>query len=1145
MADIDFSIVNQEDVREELIELLKLTPTFKNADFEATNMNGLLNLMSYNAELFGYYVNQIANEPYIDSAKLYKNINRVANNLGYNPIGKGSSQVELVSNISRDYSMSNEEGYIEIPAYSKFTSSKTTANGDDLFFTNTKPLLVQILQFGTRPVKESDFLYNGLVGDDGSVSSSKMRIEATEERSLYIMQNGAVDSTLEKSISIIENSSVTNFQINVEYSLVMKFVSNEWILEINEKNETPTTNEIAVFFINASGEIKFQRTTSSGVMAIGRLGYRNLDRVSFSGTGTIAKPNILSRLQLTIPQYSPTVQIMFNGEIISFDSQDAEVVIQSDSIPGNNFRKNTDVFVTLELTDRRASNFGAKLNIKTSEELVDSDVVILILPINDDTFDEVSNGVGDFKLSQNIFPTADINNTTSVIKNGSVSFSADQTRRRVVFDEPYNFGLRTSTIPFDSDQDYSIALTPNANVKIFPTDKTTNGFIIEVDADSNFEGDIIWKTVSYGKETTEERVVNVNELSQLVNIEQGYTAIIQPNQNVNAWVSQVTEGLKIVSDTSFFGEVDYLIIPSDSEVALNSFEQAGEVYVPNGAEEIEVIFDNRTKTNEYRLFLQADANVKVWFERKTTEGFILRIQKETGYEGVVTWQSHEGVLSGTIEFRGGELVKNFDIEKNIQDITEKQQLGFMVEGEPQISLINQGGFIEDNANGLSLDYDSDLTINPGLSVICTRSDISYTFIRVFVKIDSDWVEFTEAKNFTDDIGPTSKVFYVRVDKSQNISIKFGSNDHRGLDVIDNNVAVVGLKTFGAEGNIGENVLLQTIDPDLNFNLNNVDPNLIEAGLYSKLRIFTSNGQAVEERVVKDNQGRVLTENDITGIQIGQGIFGTEPEGVEDIRKNAKSSYISQDRIVSNTDYRNKIMGEFSEFIVDVQVFNYLEAQESGLITQEEVAKYYFNSLFIMAIPSFGTSFSTNQKSLIKDFIDNRMKKQATIETLILEPTFIPVDVIGTYRVSFDASPLEIQNNIVKGVTDYFDRRNRSLGETIETFSLKDSIDTTGITSLELKMYKDADDKYSRSDYDIDIKLDQYQDRFQDIQDDNLKNLLNSELKNLIDKGLVTVNQPLFDYTDEGGNRQYPYSDDLSFGRFEFPIMGDLSLERKI
>ena len=174
-----------------------------------------------------------------------------------------------------------------------------------------------------------------------------------------------------------------------------------------------------------------------------------------------------------------------------------------------------------------------------------------------------------------------------------------------------------------------------------------------------------------------------------------------------------------------------------------------------------------------------------------------------------------------------------------------------------------------------------------------------------------------------------------------------------------------------------------------------------------------------------------------------------------------------------------------------------------------------------------------------------MKKQATIETLILEPTFVPVDVIGTFRVAVDASPLDVQNNIVKGITEFFDRRNRSLGETIDVHNLKKGIDNEGISSLEIKLYKDAEDKYSPSDYDVDVKYDEYQDRFQDIEDSNLKERLNSELKNLIDKGLITLNQPLFDVEKKDGSIVYPFSDDLNFGRFEFPILGDLSIERKL
>jgi hypothetical protein len=39
----------------------------------------LANVLAYNAELYTFYLNQVANEVYLDTAKLYKNVNRISN----------------------------------------------------------------------------------------------------------------------------------------------------------------------------------------------------------------------------------------------------------------------------------------------------------------------------------------------------------------------------------------------------------------------------------------------------------------------------------------------------------------------------------------------------------------------------------------------------------------------------------------------------------------------------------------------------------------------------------------------------------------------------------------------------------------------------------------------------------------------------------------------------------------------------------------------------------------------------------------------------------------------------------------------------------------------------------------------------------
>ena len=158
---IDYTLVSQDEVRAELINLLRRTPAFKDANFQGSNLYELVNVLSYNSALFGYYLNQIANEPFIESAKLYKNINRIANTLLYNPIGQSSSSVEIVSRLSKEYVLTNNEGFIEIPTYSQFPSKLATSSGTNFVFTNEEPIIIQVRQYGVSFLRQSHIKYTG------------------------------------------------------------------------------------------------------------------------------------------------------------------------------------------------------------------------------------------------------------------------------------------------------------------------------------------------------------------------------------------------------------------------------------------------------------------------------------------------------------------------------------------------------------------------------------------------------------------------------------------------------------------------------------------------------------------------------------------------------------------------------------------------------------------------------------------------------------------------------------------------------------------------------------------------------------------------------------------------------------------------
>lgn len=81
------------------IDLLKSMDSFKDYNYEGSNIRLLLEWMSYFASLNTYYLNQIAKNVFDDSAELYHNIHRIAKLKGYNARGYISAWTDLTITI--------------------------------------------------------------------------------------------------------------------------------------------------------------------------------------------------------------------------------------------------------------------------------------------------------------------------------------------------------------------------------------------------------------------------------------------------------------------------------------------------------------------------------------------------------------------------------------------------------------------------------------------------------------------------------------------------------------------------------------------------------------------------------------------------------------------------------------------------------------------------------------------------------------------------------------------------------------------------------------------------------------------------------------------------------------------------------------
>src|SRR6056300_888734 len=80
LATLDFATV-----KENLKTYLKSQSAFKDYDFEASNINVLLDVLAYNTNLNAFYLNMLSSEMFLDSALLRDSVVSHAKELNYLP----------------------------------------------------------------------------------------------------------------------------------------------------------------------------------------------------------------------------------------------------------------------------------------------------------------------------------------------------------------------------------------------------------------------------------------------------------------------------------------------------------------------------------------------------------------------------------------------------------------------------------------------------------------------------------------------------------------------------------------------------------------------------------------------------------------------------------------------------------------------------------------------------------------------------------------------------------------------------------------------------------------------------------------------------------------------------------------------------
>lgn len=235
-SSIALTSLDFDSYKNSLKKYLQKQANFKDYDYEASNMNVLLDVLAYNTYMNAFYMNMIGNEMFLDSAQMRDSVVSHAKELNYVPRSFRSARAQLEVVITT--SDSNKKN-ITIP---KGTTFSTRVGSNTFLFTTEDNIAIL-----NRQVSGSNYTFTtSLDVYEGDYVSETYAINYTYP-SRYIINNKNIDlSSL--TVTVVEDNSNTVTQYSRSVSL----------FEVDETSE--------VFFVQSYAGDKYEIIFGDGVV---------------------------------------------------------------------------------------------------------------------------------------------------------------------------------------------------------------------------------------------------------------------------------------------------------------------------------------------------------------------------------------------------------------------------------------------------------------------------------------------------------------------------------------------------------------------------------------------------------------------------------------------------------------------------------------------------------------------------------------------------------------------------------------------------------------------------------------------------------------------------------------------------------------
>ena len=236
MANTSLSVanINFEDIKSDLQTFLQTQSALKDYDFTGSNLNVLLDVLSYNTFMQNFYLNMVANESFLNSAVLRDSIVSHAKTLNYLPSSYASAKAVVDISIYPN----DTPAQITIPKHTEFT---TSVESNSYIFTTDESITVSADANGNYIASNVEIFEGNIITELFTVSTSN-----TDQR--FVLSNPDVDVN-SLTVKVVASASDTS--------------NSQWTRNLNTIGIDGTTN---TYFVVPAENGKYEVQFGDGIL---------------------------------------------------------------------------------------------------------------------------------------------------------------------------------------------------------------------------------------------------------------------------------------------------------------------------------------------------------------------------------------------------------------------------------------------------------------------------------------------------------------------------------------------------------------------------------------------------------------------------------------------------------------------------------------------------------------------------------------------------------------------------------------------------------------------------------------------------------------------------------------------------------------